>query len=521
MLWGPPGTGKTTIARLVAGVSEKAFETLSAVSAGVKDVREVAERARARLGERGQGTILFLDEVHRFSRAQQDVLLPFVEEGLLVLVGATTENPFFSLTGPLLSRSTLFRLEPLDDDDARASSRAARSPTTNAASATNRPTIDDDALEHLVDKSEGDARHLLTVLEVAHALTVEARPRRDHARTTPKPRSRCAASTTATTSTTTSSPRSSSRSAAPIPTPASTGSRGCSKRARTRASSRAGSSSSRREDVGLADPHAILVAEAAARAVEYVGLPEAAINLAHAVIHLALAPKSNSVIAALGAAPRRRCATAGPARCRCTCGTRTTAAPSVWATARATSILTTRRRDGCRRSTCPAEVAGERFYRPGPSRRRARAVDTAQAARSSDDGEDATTMSTGDVLAVVAATHRDDARRACSPRRSCSLDAHAARSPRHRRRACATKRSRCSTTHATRYADADESRSTASSGSSPSARARRRREAARLATPGREGDGVRNRRVTRRAALARGRAAAGTRRRRRAGVVAS
>ena len=119
ILWGPPGTGKTTIARLIAGATDKAFEPMSAVNAGVKDVREVVERAKHRLGERGQGTILFLDEVHRFNKTQQDALLPHVEDGLLILVGATTENPYFSLTSALLSRSTLFRLEPLEPEDLR------------------------------------------------------------------------------------------------------------------------------------------------------------------------------------------------------------------------------------------------------------------------------------------------------------------------------------------------------------------------------------------------------------------
>src|SRR3954447_6571903 len=119
IFWGPPGTGKTTLALAVAGTTRRAFEQMSAVTAGVKDVREAIERARHRLGERDQGTILFLDEIHRFSKAQQDALLPAVEDGTLTLIGATTENPFFEVNPPLRSRSTLFRLEPLSKDAVR------------------------------------------------------------------------------------------------------------------------------------------------------------------------------------------------------------------------------------------------------------------------------------------------------------------------------------------------------------------------------------------------------------------
>ena len=300
VLWGPPGTGKTTIARLVAGVSAKAFETLSAVSAGVKDVREVAERARARLGERGQGTILFLDEVHRFSRAQQDVLLPFVEEGLLVLVGATTENPFFSLTGPLLSRSTLFRLEPLADADLR--ELAQRALVDRERGLGDEATeIDADALEHLVDKSEGDARHLLTVLEVAHALAVE--------RGTGHIALEDAEAALALRSVNYGDDEHYDIVSAFIKSiRGSDPDAGVYWLARMIESGEDARFIARRlvilasEDIGLADPQSILVANAAAHAVEYVGLPEAALNLTHAVLHLALAPKSNSVVSALGAA---------------------------------------------------------------------------------------------------------------------------------------------------------------------------------------------------------------------------
>src|SRR5947209_17934248 len=162
ILWGPAGTGKTTIARVIAGTTSRAFESLSAVTAGVKDVREVIERARRRLGEHGQGTILFLDEVHRFNKAQQDALLPAVEDGTLTLIGATTENPFFEVNPPLLSRPTRFRLHPLEPQGVRA--LLERGLSEEGA------TADEDATAHLAGRAGGDGRAVLTALEVAVAL---------------------------------------------------------------------------------------------------------------------------------------------------------------------------------------------------------------------------------------------------------------------------------------------------------------------------------------------------------------
>ncbi|MEZ5169804.1 MAG: replication-associated recombination protein A [Acidimicrobiia bacterium] len=300
ILWGPPGTGKTTLARLIARETSQAFEALSAVTAGVKDVRAVAEAARARLGERGHGTILFLDEVHRFNRSQQDALLPHVEEGLLVLVGATTENPYFSLTAPLLSRSSLFRLEPLGGDDLRALVKRALEDSERGLGDTGL-VIAEDALDHLVDRAEGDGRNVLTSLDVAAGLAREAE--RSEILLSD---AEAALATRAlrygddehydVLSAFIKSIRGSDIDAGLYwlarMVEAGEDPRLIARRLVILAS----------EDVGMADPMALVVADAAARAVEFVGLPEAQLNLAHAVVHLARAPKSNSVTTALVAA---------------------------------------------------------------------------------------------------------------------------------------------------------------------------------------------------------------------------
>jgi putative ATPase len=296
ILWGPPGTGKTTLAQLIARTTAKAFEQLSAVNASVKDVREVISAAEARLGQHEQGTILFLDEVHRFNKAQQDALLPSVESGLLVLIGATTENPFFEVNPPLLSRSTMFRLEPLDDDAVAELMRRGLD--------FERATADGDALAHLAGRAAGDGRHALTLLEVAVALA-SARPH-DGRPNVDLADAEAAASAKAlrhgrdahydVISAFIKSIRGSDVDAGLYwlarMLEAGEDARFIARRLVILAS----------EDVGMADSMGLVVADAAARAVEFVGLPEAQINLAHAVAYLALAPKSNMVIAALGRA---------------------------------------------------------------------------------------------------------------------------------------------------------------------------------------------------------------------------
>jgi putative ATPase len=298
LLWGPPGTGKTTLAYVVSQVTRRRFVELSAVNAGVKDVRAAVDAARRTLGLSGTQTVLFIDEVHRFSKTQQDALLPAVENRWVSFIGATTENPFFSVVSPLLSRSLLLTLQPLSDDDVREVVSRALTESRGLGGAV---TLDQDAADHLVRLAGGDARRALTYLEAA-ALGL---PEGGHVDTPALERAVDRAAVRYdrdgdqhydVISAFIKSMRGSDVDAAlhylARMIEAGEDPRFIARRLIVHAS----------EDVGMADPTALQTAVAAAQAVEFVGLPEARINLAQAVIHIALAPKSNAVIKAISAA---------------------------------------------------------------------------------------------------------------------------------------------------------------------------------------------------------------------------
>jgi putative ATPase len=300
ILYGPPGSGKTTLARIAAAGADAAFEEESAVNAGRAEVRAVIERARERRRSSGRHTILFLDEIHRFNKAQQDALLPAVEEGLLTLIGATTENPYFEVNSALLSRCQIYELRPLEPGQVEALLRRALADRERALA--DPPPVEDAALAMLAHRSGGDARIALSALEravehargapVGIAAVEDALQRKalDYDRQGDRHYDFVSAWIKAT--------RGSDVDASlyylAVMLEGGEDPRFIARRMVILAS----------EDIGNADPQALLIADAAARAVDRVGLPECALNLAQASVYLALAPKSNASHKALSAARR-------------------------------------------------------------------------------------------------------------------------------------------------------------------------------------------------------------------------
>jgi putative ATPase len=296
IFYGPPGSGKTTLARIVANATGAHFEELSAVSASVGDVRGVIAAARERLGAHGQRTILFLDEIHRFNKAQQDALLPAVEQGLLTLIGATTENPYYEVNSALISRMEVYELEPLSDADLAVVVRRGAAELDAA--------VPDDLVALIARRAGGDARSALNILELAwETARAEGAPLTeahvdDAAQKRPLVYDKGGDAHYDFTSAFIKSMRGSDPDAAVYYLAAmlegGEDPRYVARRMIVLAS----------EDIGNADPRALLVAVAAAQAVEHVGMPEVRLNLAQAAIYLARAPKSNASYKAISAATK-------------------------------------------------------------------------------------------------------------------------------------------------------------------------------------------------------------------------
>ncbi len=297
IFWGPPGTGKTTLAMIIANSTERHFETISAVLAGVADLRRIIKEARDRLGMYGQRTILFVDEIHRWNKAQQDALLPHVEDGTIVLIGATTENPYFEVIGPLVSRSRIFQFEALADDEVKAILKRAVQDAEHGYG-DRHVRISDRALAHLVRVAGGDARDALNALELA----VESTPPNEDgvihvtlgvAEDSIQQRAlrydKTGDQHYDTASAFIKSVRGSDPDAALYwlakMVAAGEDPRFILRRLYILAA----------EDIGLADPDGVQVVNACAQAFEWVGMPEGQYHMAMATLYLATAPKSNSV----------------------------------------------------------------------------------------------------------------------------------------------------------------------------------------------------------------------------------
>ncbi len=302
ILYGPPGTGKTTLAKVIANTTSAEFKELNATTSGKKDIEEVVKEAKDNLGMYGKKTILFVDEIHRFNKAQQDYLLPFVEDGTVVLIGATTENPYFEVNGALISRSSIFKLNPLSKENIKKLIRRAIEDEEKGMGAYN-ACITDDAVEFLADVSEGDARHALNAIELGVLSTdrdeatgkiiIDISVAEECIQRRNLKYDKSGDNHYDVISAFIKSMRGSDPDAATYYL------------AKMLYAGESVTFIARRimicacEDVGNADPQAIVVATACAQAVERVGLPEAQIILCHAATYVACAPKSNAVVNAI------------------------------------------------------------------------------------------------------------------------------------------------------------------------------------------------------------------------------